>query len=76
MDSIDNIQKDLKIRHNSDIRLQLGKADGEYNALSAAQTLLPHLGGDQWIESEGQEDCDNKSVGIDMEEDLQLNAVF
>jgi salicylate hydroxylase len=72
MDSIDSIQKDLKIRHNSDICLQLGKADGEYNALSAAQTLLPYLGGDQWIESEGQEDCDNKSMGIDMEEDLQL----
>jgi salicylate hydroxylase len=71
MDNIDSIRKDLKIRHDFDIRLQLGKADAEYNALSAAQILLPYLGG-EWIESKEEEDYDNKSVGIDMEEDLQL----
>lgn len=68
MDNIDSIRKDLKIRHNFDIRLQLEKADREYNALSAAQGLLPYLGGDQWIEVTTSEE----EEGIDMEEDWQL----
>jgi len=72
MNNIDSIRKDLEIQHNFDIRLQFGKADVEYNALSAAQILPPYLGGIQWIESEEEEDYDTKSVGIDMEEDLQL----
>lgn len=72
MGNIDIIRKDLKMRHNFDIRLQLGEADGEYRALSAAQILLPYPGEDQWIEVTTSEEDDNKSVGIDMEEDLQL----
>lgn len=73
MDNIDRIRKDLKIRHDFDIRLQLEKIDREYNALSAAQILLPYLWGDQWINvTTEEEDYDNKSVGVDMEEDLQL----
>jgi salicylate hydroxylase len=74
MNNIDKIRKDLKIRHNFDIRLQLRQADREYNALFAAQTLLPYVGGDQWIElttSQEGKDYDDKSVDIDSEEDWQ-----
>ena len=71
MGKIDNIRKDLEIRHDFDIRLQLQKIDSEYNALSAAQILLPYLEEDQWIKvttSQEEEDHDNKWVDIDMEE--------
>lgn len=87
MDNINSIRKDLKIRYNFNIRLQLRKVDREYNALSAAQIILPYLGGDRWIEIteeeegdqqievttfEEEEDYNNELVGIDMKEDLQL----
>jgi salicylate hydroxylase len=47
IDNIDSIREDLETRHDFDIGLQLEKIDSEYNALSAARTLLPYLGEDQ-----------------------------
>jgi salicylate hydroxylase len=68
MDNIDGIRKKIRPSwiYNFDIRRELGKADREYNALSAAQTLLPCLGGYQWakVTTYREEAYDDESVGV------------